>query len=91
VRLAASIVLARRGAGESEARAVRAALEEPLPALPFTGAMVVAAGVKPGPGVGQVLAAAESLWLDAGMPGDDEARRALLAAALAEAARAGDA
>lgn len=91
VRLAASIVLARRGAGAAEAAVVTAALAEPLPPLPFTGARVLAAGVKPGPQVGRTLAAAERLWLDAGMPTDDEACRAILTAALAETAGPGPA
>jgi tRNA nucleotidyltransferase/poly(A) polymerase len=91
VRLAASVVLARRGAGEPEMAAVAAALAEPLPALPFTGAMVVAGGVRPGPRVGQVLGAAQRLWLDAGMPTDGAACQAILAAALAEAGASGPA
>ena len=61
-----------------------AALDQPVPALPFSGKQVVAHGVPPGPRVGAVLARAEALWLASGLPEDEAARRDILSRALAE-------
>ncbi|MFC0282609.1 CCA tRNA nucleotidyltransferase [Camelimonas abortus] len=52
---------------------------EPQPQLPLRGADVVALGVKPGPGVGAVMAAARRSWLADGCPTDAAARARLLA------------
>lgn len=42
----------------------------PVPKLPLSGADVLARGITPGPAVGQVLAAIELMWVDAGFPDD---------------------
>jgi poly(A) polymerase len=82
-RQALAIAAARQGIAAPERDRLLAVLDGPLPALPFTGAGIVAAGVRPGPQVGAVLARAEALWLDDGMPSEPEACRTLLERALA--------
>jgi poly(A) polymerase len=52
----------------------------PIPHLPISGADLMAAGLSPGPAIGQRLARAESAWIDADFA---LARDALLAIALA--------
>ncbi len=66
----------------------RAALDRTVqagtrPVLPVTGADLVARGVPPGPGVGQALRAARTLWLAEGCPSDGAAKDRLIAHALA--------
>jgi poly(A) polymerase len=53
------------------------------PVLPVTGADLVARGVSPGPGVGQALRAARTLWLAEGCPSDAAVKERLVAHALA--------
>ncbi|MCP8937001.1 CCA tRNA nucleotidyltransferase [Alsobacter sp. SYSU M60028] len=87
VRDALTVEAARRRALPWPAALAEAAgaLDEPLPASPFSGAAVMALGVPRGPRVGAVLERARTLWIAAGFPADPEAHRALLARALAEA------
>jgi poly(A) polymerase len=46
-----------------------------IPSLPVTGADIVAAGVPPGPRVGELLRALEQAWIDDGFV---SGRRALI-------------
>ncbi|WP_234051046.1 MULTISPECIES: CCA tRNA nucleotidyltransferase [unclassified Xanthobacter] len=52
------------------------------PRLPVAAADLLAGGLKPGPGLGRALAYAENAWVDADFPGGNEARDALIQAAL---------
>ncbi|TNC14266.1 CCA tRNA nucleotidyltransferase [Methylobacterium terricola] len=63
---------------------------EPVPVFPVAGAALVAAGAKPGRGLGRGLAAARRAWLDAGCPTDGAAKARLEALALAAAHGTGD-
>lgn len=54
------------------------------PIFRLSGADLVAAGIAPGPRIGQALAEVEARWITAGLPADEAAQRALLAAVLAE-------
>ncbi|KMO31773.1 poly(A) polymerase [Methylobacterium variabile] len=67
-----------------------AAGAEPVPALPVTGAALVAAGARPGRGLGRGLAAARRAWLAEGCPTDAAARERLHALALAATAGTGE-
>lgn len=55
-----------------------------LPIFRLSGADLVAAGIAPGPRIGQALAEVEARWIAAGFPADEAVQRALLAAVLAE-------
>lgn len=55
---------------------------KPAPEFLITGADIVAAGVLPGPRVGQILAHIEADWIAAGLPADREAQRRFLEAAV---------
>ena len=52
------------------------------PAFPFSGRDAVMAGMPAGPGVGQVLARAEALWIEADFPLSGQARDDVLTKAL---------
>ncbi len=75
----AADALARFGAGA-----------EPAPALPITGAALVAAGAPPGRGLGRGLAAARRAWLAEGCPTDPAAKARLRALALEAAGGTGE-
>ena len=57
--------------------------DRPAPALPVTGAALVARGIPPGPRIGVALAAVRRHWLDQGCPSGPDAAEALIALALA--------
>jgi poly(A) polymerase len=65
------------GSRESLAQACRA-----VPPSPFRGADIIAAGVKPGRMVGEIVRAAEHLWEEADFPADPPRQVALLAQAI---------
>ena len=58
---------------------------KPAPAFRLSGTDIVAAGIAAGPKVGQLLAATESRWIEAGLPSAVEAQQAILRQLLAEA------
>lgn len=64
------------------ARAHRARLPDRwcAPPLPVRGADVLALGVQPGPGVGELLRSFESWWISAGFPSDTAVQQAKLRA-----------
>lgn len=84
--MAPPALVLRVAAGVDAAEGLAARLAEAMapPVFALSGADVVAAGVRPGPRVGQMLAATEARWIAAGLPADAAAQRALLAAVLAE-------
>ncbi|MEH3146501.1 MAG: CCA tRNA nucleotidyltransferase [Methylobacterium frigidaeris] len=55
---------------------------EPVPVFPLTGAALIAKGARPGPGIGQALAAARTAWLAEGCPAGAGIRPRLMALAL---------
>ncbi|MFC0219276.1 CCA tRNA nucleotidyltransferase [Pseudochelatococcus lubricantis] len=72
---------------EEAARALLASFakgEEAVPRFPLTGKHVAAAGVPPGPRMGQVLERAKALWLAADCPADKPQLAALLRLAVGE-------
>ncbi len=60
-------------------------LDTPMPALPFSGAEILARGVATGHQVGATLKALQALWIRAGFPQEPEKLAALLDEALAQA------
>ena len=58
--------------------------EEATPVFPLRGADFIARGVPKGPQVGELLARARTMWLDAGCPTDSCARDRLLGQVLAK-------
>jgi poly(A) polymerase len=56
-----------------------------MPALPFSGAEILARGVATGHQVGATLKALQALWIRAGFPQEPEKLAALLDEALARA------
>lgn len=83
---AAGLVL-RAAVGIDPAAGLTARLAEAMetpPVFRLSGADLVAAGITPGPRVGQLLTRIEARWIEAGFPADEAAQRALLAAVLAE-------
>jgi poly(A) polymerase len=59
-------------------KAARLADRWMAPQLPFTGADILALGIKPGPEVGAILKAFESIWITAGFPSDPGINRQML-------------
>ncbi|MEQ1671272.1 MAG: CCA tRNA nucleotidyltransferase [Hyphomicrobium sp.] len=80
---AVRVAWARSGAPATDpawtARARLAASWSP-PAMPFSGADLLALGLPPGPRIGRTLKAFEAWWIEEEFPGDREAQRARLAA-----------
>jgi tRNA nucleotidyltransferase/poly(A) polymerase len=64
--------------------------EEPAPVLPVRGADLVARGVPPGPGLGEVLARVREAWLAQGCPEGEGVGAGLLDEALGRERRTGD-
>jgi poly(A) polymerase len=60
------------------AAADRFLAETSIPRLPFSGADLIARGVKPGPPVGRTLGAFQALWTRAGFPEEPETLARLL-------------
>ncbi|GGH28736.1 poly(A) polymerase [Alsobacter metallidurans] len=60
-----------RGADAASLAVAAAALAEPVPRLPWSGRDVVALGLAPGRAIGEALARAEALWIEADFPSDD--------------------
>jgi poly(A) polymerase len=61
--------------------------ETAIPELPFSGADLIARGIKAGPRVGRTLSAFEALWIRAGFPSEPKALARLLDEAVAQSAR----
>ncbi len=73
------------GAPPDEARfasAYRFVSDTPLPQMPFSGADILARGVRPGQRVGIVLKSLQALWIRAGFPKEPETLARLLDEAL---------
>lgn len=76
-----ALLAAARGRADMAPLAALATSWAP-PRLPVAAADLLAGGLKPGPGLGRALAHAENAWVDADFPGGNEARDALIQAAL---------
>jgi poly(A) polymerase len=72
------------------AEADRFLARTPPPELPVTGGDLVARGVAAGPGVGEILRAFRSLWIEAGFPVDPDAVDALVRVAVETLGRGGE-
>ncbi len=59
-------------------------LDEPLPASPFTGKRLMAAGIPAGPRIGTLAAAAEARWITLGFPAGESEVAAILADTIAK-------
>jgi tRNA nucleotidyltransferase/poly(A) polymerase len=57
---------------------------QPLPASPWSGADLLKRGLQPGPRVGEVLARAQALWIEADFPPDPAEQERILARVLAD-------
>lgn len=68
-----------RGTGRDRPFDIVGALElaKDVPVFPVRGADVIAMGMAPGKGIGEVLSACEKRWIDGGFPSRDEAFRLL--------------
>ena len=66
--------------------AFRFVSDTPEPSLPFTGADIVARGVKQGQRVGATLKSLQALWIRAGFPREPEHLARLMDEALARPA-----
>jgi len=69
------------------AAADRFLAETPVPEPPFSGADLIARGIKAGPRVGRTLCAFEALWIEAGFPKDAETLARLLDEAIGQTGR----
>lgn len=73
------LMLHAAATGVDAAAGMRLVREWTPPRFLLTGKDVIARGIGKGPEVGRLLAVTEAAWLDAGMPSDEPAQRAILA------------
>lgn len=71
-------------ASEAFARAAAFLRDTPQPQLPFSGADLLAHGLKPGPALGETLKQLQALWIRAGFPDEPATLHRLLNEALAQ-------